>query len=54
MIVKLRNSRTKMKNRAVRGEGEKMKAKEKKVKTGEVKETKMKNQWAEKCLRRLV
>jgi len=32
MIGKLRNSRANMKNRDVRGEGEKMKAKEKKKK----------------------
>ena len=31
MIGKVRNIRAKMKNRAVRGEGEKMKAKEKKA-----------------------
>ena len=43
MIGKLRNSRAKMKHRFARGEGEKMKAKEKKGKLhGEVRKTKMK------------
>jgi len=35
MIDKLKNSRAKMKNRAVRGVSEKMKAKRKSEKTGE-------------------